>query len=179
VVAAIFALLLLAGASVYSWARFKKEPDDGPYRLFVEAAADITRLWRERFHSPLPIVVSGFEVAAPIVFYSSDHPKMFADFDPAYSPWIDYPAELRRKRICRRLLRRRRELPGLSQIIESECRADRYRVAAANVRDSDAAHDATFGIHWPKPLKLAAGAGHEGGGFGFFIAELNTSQGDF
>jgi hypothetical protein len=97
VVAAIFALLLLAGAPVYSWARFKKEPDDGPYRPFVEAAADITRLWRERFHSPLPIVVSGFEVAAPIVFYSTDHPKMFADFNPAYSPWIDYPAELRRK----------------------------------------------------------------------------------
>lgn len=97
VVAAIFALLLLAGAPVYSWARFKKEPDDGPYRPFVEAAADITRLWRERFHSPLPIVVSGFEVAAPIVFYSNDHPKMFADFDPAYSPWIDYPAELRSK----------------------------------------------------------------------------------
>jgi len=22
---------------------------------------------------------------------------MFADFNPAYSPWIDYPAELRRK----------------------------------------------------------------------------------
>ena len=97
VVAAIFALLLLAGAPVYSWARFKKEPDDGLYRPFVEAAADITRLWRERFHSSLPIVVSGFEVAAPIVFYSTDHPKMFADFDPAYSPWIDYPAELRRK----------------------------------------------------------------------------------
>jgi 4-amino-4-deoxy-L-arabinose transferase-like glycosyltransferase len=97
VVAAVFTIGQLIGAPVYSWLRFQKEPDDGVYRPFAEAADDITRLWRERFHSPLPIVVSGFEVAAPIVFYSADHPKMYADFDPAYSPWIDYPAELRRK----------------------------------------------------------------------------------
>ena len=32
-----------------------------------------------------------------MVFYSPDHPKMYADFDPALSPWIDYPAELTRK----------------------------------------------------------------------------------
>jgi 4-amino-4-deoxy-L-arabinose transferase-like glycosyltransferase len=96
-VAAIFTIALLLGAPVFSWARFKKLPDDGPYRPFSEAAAQITQLWRDRFHSALPIVVSGFEVAAPIVFYSTDHPKMFADFDPAYSPWIDYPGELARK----------------------------------------------------------------------------------
>jgi 4-amino-4-deoxy-L-arabinose transferase-like glycosyltransferase len=96
-VAAIFAAALLAGAPVYSWARFKAVPDDGLYRPFSEAAAQITQLWRARFHSPFPIVASGFEVAAPIVFYSADHPQMFADFDPAYSPWIDFPAELFRK----------------------------------------------------------------------------------
>lgn len=96
-VAAIFTVCLLAGAPVYSWVRFKTEPDDGLYRPFGEAAAEITRLWHDRFHSPLPIVVSGFDVAAHIVFYSPDHPKMYADFDPAYSPWIDYPAELKRE----------------------------------------------------------------------------------
>jgi 4-amino-4-deoxy-L-arabinose transferase-like glycosyltransferase len=96
-VAAMFTVVLLAGAPAYSWLRFKKEPDDGLYRPFGEAAAEMTRLWRQRFHSPLPIVVSGFDVAAHIVFYSPDHPKMYADFDPAYSPWIDYPAELKRK----------------------------------------------------------------------------------
>ena len=32
-----------------------------------------------------------------MVFYSADHPKMYADFDPALSPWIDYPAELNRR----------------------------------------------------------------------------------
>jgi 4-amino-4-deoxy-L-arabinose transferase-like glycosyltransferase len=96
-VAAIFTIGLLAGSPVYSWARFKTEPDDGLYRPFGEAAAEMTQLWHDRFHSPLPIVVSGFDIAAHIVFYSPDHPKMYADFDPAYSPWIDYPAELKRK----------------------------------------------------------------------------------
>jgi 4-amino-4-deoxy-L-arabinose transferase-like glycosyltransferase len=96
-VAAIFTAGLLAGSPVYSWVRFRMEPDDGLYRPFGEAAAEMTRLWHNRFHSPLPIVVSGFDVAAHIVFYSPDHPKMYADFDPAYSPWIDYPAELKRK----------------------------------------------------------------------------------
>jgi hypothetical protein len=96
-VAGAFAVALLLGAPVYSWERFAKETDDGVYRPFIEAAAEITELWHARFHSPLPIVVSGFEVAAPVVFYSADHPKMFADFDPLYSPWIDYPDELARK----------------------------------------------------------------------------------
>jgi 4-amino-4-deoxy-L-arabinose transferase-like glycosyltransferase len=95
--AAIFTLALLAASPVYSWVRFKTETDDGMYRPFAEAAAEITQLWHDRFHSPLPIVVSGFDVAAHIVFCSPDHPKMYADFDPAYSPWIDYPTELKRK----------------------------------------------------------------------------------
>jgi 4-amino-4-deoxy-L-arabinose transferase-like glycosyltransferase len=97
VVAAVFAIGLLVGSPVFAWVRFQIMPDDGTYRPFAEAAADVTRLWHDRFHSPLPIVVSSFEFAAPIVFYSVDHPKMFADFDPAYSPWIAYPEELKRK----------------------------------------------------------------------------------
>ena len=97
VVAAVFAIGLLAGSPIFAWVRFQIMPDDGTYRPFAQAAADITRLWHDRFHSPLPVVVSGSEVATPIVFYSADHPKMYADFDPDYSPWIDYPAELKRK----------------------------------------------------------------------------------
>jgi 4-amino-4-deoxy-L-arabinose transferase-like glycosyltransferase len=96
-IAAIFLFAQLLGAPVYGWARFKMMPDDGVYRPFSEAALEITDLWRERFHSPLPIVTAGFEVASPMVFYSPDHPKMFADFIPAYSPWIDFPDELIRK----------------------------------------------------------------------------------
>ena len=93
-VAAAFLFVQLLGAPVYAWARFNLMPDDGVYRPFSEAAIKITELWRERFHSPLPIVTAGFEVASAMVFYSPDHPKMFADFVPAYSPWIDFPNEL-------------------------------------------------------------------------------------
>jgi 4-amino-4-deoxy-L-arabinose transferase-like glycosyltransferase len=93
-IAAIFLLAQLLGAPVYAWARFTRMPDDGVYRPFSEAAAEITALWRERFHSPLPIVAGGFEIASPVVFYSPDHPKMFADFTSAYSPWINFPDEL-------------------------------------------------------------------------------------
>jgi hypothetical protein len=96
-IAAIFLFAQLLGAPVYSWARFKIMPDDGVYRPFGEAAAEITELWRERFHSPLPIVAGDFEIASSLVFYSPDHPKMFADFNPAFSPWIDFPDELIRK----------------------------------------------------------------------------------
>jgi 4-amino-4-deoxy-L-arabinose transferase-like glycosyltransferase len=97
VVAAIFVVAMLAGSPLFSWVRYQRELDDGLYRPFPEAAVEITRLWHERFHSRLPIVASGFEIAAPIVFYSPDHPKMFSDFDPVYAPWIDYPAELKQK----------------------------------------------------------------------------------
>jgi Dolichyl-phosphate-mannose-protein mannosyltransferase len=97
VVVAIFVVALLLGSPLYSWVRYQRELDDGLYRPLPEAAAEITRLWHERYRSPLPIVASGFEIAAPIVFYSPDHPKMFSDFDPAYAPWIDYPGELKRK----------------------------------------------------------------------------------
>ena len=78
-IATIFLFAQLIGAPVYAWARFSM-PDDGVYGPFSEAAAEITELWRERFHSPLPIVAGGFEIASPVVFYSADHPKMFADF---------------------------------------------------------------------------------------------------
>jgi 4-amino-4-deoxy-L-arabinose transferase-like glycosyltransferase len=96
-IAAIFTAILLVGAPFYSWMNFKMRPDYGPYTPYSETAAEVTRLWHEMFHSPLQIVVAEFELAAPVVFYSADHPKMFADFDASYSPWIDYPTELVRK----------------------------------------------------------------------------------
>ena len=157
-VAAIFTFVLLAGAPVYSWVRFKIEPDDGLYRPFGEAAAEITRLWRERFHSPLPIVVSGFDVAAHIVFYSPDHPKMYADFDPAYSPWIDYPAELKRKGYVGVCFADDAACRANLKALESERRATRYFGAAPHVRHRDAANDVPSRIYRPQPLIRAKGS---------------------
>jgi 4-amino-4-deoxy-L-arabinose transferase-like glycosyltransferase len=142
VVAAIFTAALLVGSPVYSWARFQKEPDDGLYRPFAEAAADITRLWHDRFHSPLPIVASGFEVAAPIVFYSADHPKMYADFDPGYSPLIDYPAELKRKGYV-----------GVCLADDAPCRANLKTLNPNAERVDIAVQRQMYGIVTP-PMKL-------------------------
>jgi 4-amino-4-deoxy-L-arabinose transferase-like glycosyltransferase len=96
-VATVFTLILLIAAPVYPWVNYRLRPVGGPHAPYHEIAGELTRLWRTRFNSPLPIVVGGYEVAAYVVFYSPDHPKMYADFDPALSPWIDYPGELKRK----------------------------------------------------------------------------------
>jgi hypothetical protein len=52
-------------------------------------------------------VIATFDLAAPVAFYSPDHPRMFADSpdpprvfasgQPEFSPWIDFPADLARK----------------------------------------------------------------------------------
>lgn len=97
IVATVFTLILLIAAPIYPWVNYRLRPVGGPHAPYHEIAAELTALWRARFHSPLPLVVGGYEVAAYVVFYSPDHPKMYADFDPALSPWIDYPAELKRK----------------------------------------------------------------------------------
>jgi 4-amino-4-deoxy-L-arabinose transferase-like glycosyltransferase len=97
IVAMAFTLLLLAAAPIYPWVNYRLRPVGGSHAPYHELGTELTKLWRARFNSALPIVVGGYEVAAYVVFYSPDHPKMYADFDPALSPWIDYPAELKRK----------------------------------------------------------------------------------
>jgi len=97
IVATVFTLILLIAAPIYPWVNYRLRPVGGSHAPYHEIAKELTKLWRARFNSPLPIVVGGYEVAAYVVFYSPDHPKMYADFDPALSPWIDYPNELKRK----------------------------------------------------------------------------------
>jgi 4-amino-4-deoxy-L-arabinose transferase-like glycosyltransferase len=95
--ATAFSLILLIAAPIYPWVNYRLRPVGGSHAPYHEIAEELTKLWRARFNSPLPIVVGGYEVAAYVVFYSPDHPRMYADFDPALSPWIDYPNELKRK----------------------------------------------------------------------------------
>jgi hypothetical protein len=106
VLAAGACVVYLCVAPVYALIMIEQRPDRDVYMPTSELAVAVTRLWRERFSSPLPIVLSAFELAAPITFYSSDHPRMFADSpdlprvfaadQPEFSPWIDYPSDLRR-----------------------------------------------------------------------------------
>ena len=92
IVATAFTLILLIAAPIYPWVNYRLRPVGGPHAPYHEIADALTTIWHARFNTPLPIVVGGYEVAAYVVFYSGDHPKMYADFDPALSPWLDYPA---------------------------------------------------------------------------------------
>jgi len=97
IVATAFTVALLAASPVYPWVNYRLRPVGGPHAPYHEVGAALTSLWHQRFATPLQIVVGGYEVAAYVVFYSPDHPKMYADFNPALSSWIDYPGELKRK----------------------------------------------------------------------------------
>ena len=97
ILATAFTLILLIAAPIYPWVNYRLRPVGGSHAPYHEIADELTKVWRARFNTPLPIVVSGYEIAAYVVFYSPDHPKMYADFDAALSPWIDYPGELKRK----------------------------------------------------------------------------------
>src|SRR5262245_28052496 len=97
IVATAFTLILLLAAPIYPWVNYRLRPVGGAHAPYHEIAEELTKVWRARFNTPLPIVVGGYEMAAYVVFYSPDHPKMYADFDPALSSWIDYPNELKRR----------------------------------------------------------------------------------
>jgi hypothetical protein len=105
-VAAVVTALQVIVSPFYARAMFKERPDRDTFTPTSELAREVTRLWRARFSSPLPIVIATFDLAAPAAFYSPDHPRMFADSpdpprvfaadQPEFSPWIDFPADLRR-----------------------------------------------------------------------------------
>ena len=122
IVATAFTLILLIAAPIYPWVNYRLRPVGGAHAPYHEIAEELTKVWRARFRTPLPIVVGGYEVAAYVVFYSPDHPKMYADFDPALSPWIDYPNELKRKGLDRRVRDLRGGLPREAGRTRSEGR---------------------------------------------------------
>jgi hypothetical protein len=105
-VAAVATALQLVISPFYARAIFEERPDRDTFTPTSELAREVTRLWHARFSSPLPIVVATFDLAAPVAFYSPDHPRMFADSpdaprvfaseQPAFSPWIDFPSDLAR-----------------------------------------------------------------------------------
>jgi 4-amino-4-deoxy-L-arabinose transferase-like glycosyltransferase len=105
-VAAVATALQVIVSPFYALATFRDRPDRDVFTPTSELAREVTRLWHARFASALPIVVATFDLAAPVAFYSADHPRMFADSpdpprvfasdQPMFSPWIDYPADLRR-----------------------------------------------------------------------------------
>jgi 4-amino-4-deoxy-L-arabinose transferase-like glycosyltransferase len=105
-IAAVATMLQVIVSPFYARANFKERPDRDTFTPTSELAREVTRLWRARSDSPLPIVVATFDLAAPVAFYSPDHPRMFADSpdpprvfasdQPEFAPWIDFPTDLDR-----------------------------------------------------------------------------------
>jgi hypothetical protein len=65
--------------------RLQREADF-PARRLADA---ITEDWRRRVGAPLAYVIGNKRIAGNISFFSTDHPLVLRDGNPAGSPWID------------------------------------------------------------------------------------------
>jgi len=54
-----------------------------------ELAREATALWHQRYGVKLPVVAGWEPYAAPVTFYSPDHPRLFTQANPKLAPWID------------------------------------------------------------------------------------------
>jgi 4-amino-4-deoxy-L-arabinose transferase-like glycosyltransferase len=80
---------LLVGGPLYAAVAFRLNPGAGLFTPYSELARAANLEWRARISVPLPVVVSGFIPAAYLAFYAPDHPAMFGEGDPRFSPWLD------------------------------------------------------------------------------------------
>jgi len=95
--AGAWAAALVVGQPIYEAVNYRARPDYRAYEPLSELARELTLRWHERFGGPLPFVVAELEVAAPLAFYSADHPLMMSADETMFSPWIDDPAALKTK----------------------------------------------------------------------------------
>lgn len=51
-------------------------------------AAALTAAWRERFDTPLPVVIGDAWAAGNVAYYSPDRPSVYIDADPSQAPWL-------------------------------------------------------------------------------------------
>ena len=67
IVATACTLILLIAAPIYPWVNYRLRPMGGSHAPYHEIAEELTKVWRARFNTPLPIVVGGYEMAAYVV----------------------------------------------------------------------------------------------------------------
>ena len=72
----------------------KARTEDGPHmsQPLDELAQRLTRIWHRRYGDRLAVVAGRIPYAAPMTFYSPDHPQLFSEADPKLAPWIDTKA---------------------------------------------------------------------------------------
>lgn len=80
-------LAILAASPVIAW-RYHTE-GIGDNREHSDAlAAELTRIWRERFKTPLAIVTGDERLSGAATFYSTDHPDFVFVVGLWTSPWV-------------------------------------------------------------------------------------------
>jgi Dolichyl-phosphate-mannose-protein mannosyltransferase len=67
-------VVLLASPQIVAYDARQKRDEGATYRARSELARQLTEIWRNRFHSPWPIVVAYNDTGEPMTFYSLDHP---------------------------------------------------------------------------------------------------------
>ena len=56
-----------------------------PGRPMAEA---LTTAWRERFNSPVPVIIGDTWAAGNAAYYSPDRPSVYINANPAVAPWL-------------------------------------------------------------------------------------------
>lgn len=69
--------------------RYRLKPNSLELKHLDTLARTATDIWHQRFGNKLKVVAGLASFAAPISFYSPDHPRLFTEADPALAPWID------------------------------------------------------------------------------------------
>jgi hypothetical protein len=54
-----------------------------------EIANYVTQEWQERYHKPLRYVAGSRYIGGYLAFYSKDHPSVYVEWNPEFSPWIN------------------------------------------------------------------------------------------
>lgn len=88
-VAIVMSTLLIAYTSTNLYARLN--PTDGKRTTYPgnQFADDLTSQWRERFGTPLRIVIGDEWYGGNICWYSPDRPTLYHSADTRLSPWVD------------------------------------------------------------------------------------------
>lgn len=82
----IFIFSLLTG---YSFSLIRSTTTTSANFPGREIAQLVTKLWHDRYHTPLSYVAGSRWIGGNIAFYSPDHPSVFIEWDKSRSPWIN------------------------------------------------------------------------------------------
>lgn len=94
--AVVFFSLLGVTLFLYATALIRAEEPSSANFPGKIIAMQLTRLWHETHHSPLPYVAGSRWLAGNVAFYSQDKPRVYINWDKKLSPWVDEQRLLKR-----------------------------------------------------------------------------------